>query len=269
MQPLFASLKAGWSRASDNNVGLIAAGIAYYGFLALVPLLAATFLTYGLVVDPQTIAAHGESLGRTLPGAAGELVADQLENVAGQRGGSSGLGLVVALVLALIGARVAAGALITALDMAFAAQSEHGPERGFIAANLMALAITLGAVLALGLMAGITALVSIVLAGSGGAFASYALMGIAGFAGATLAYRVVPQQQAVTRAEAVRGSLLFATGWIAASAGFGFYASNFGNYDATYGSLGAVVVFLTWIWLSAWLLLLGAHIAVASRIATE
>lgn len=265
MQPLIASLKAGWSRAGDSNVGLIAAGIAYYGFLALVPLLAAAFLTYGLVVDPQTIADHGESLGRTLPGAASELVSDQLETVAAQRGGSSGPGLVIALGLALIGARVAAGALITALDMAFAAQ----PERGFVAANLMALAITLGAVLALGLMAGITALVSTVLAGSGGAFVSYGLMGIAGFAGATLAYRVVPQRTAVTRAEAMRGSALFAVGWIAASAGFGFYASNFGNYNATYGSLGAVVVFLTWIWLSAWLLLLGAHFAAASRVMSD
>lgn len=265
MQSLLASLKAGWSRASDSNAGLIAAGIAYYGFLALVPLLASAFLTYGLAVDPQTIGAHGESLARTLPGAAGELVAGQLDSVAEQRGGSSGLGLVVALGLALVGARVAAGALITALDMAFAEQ----PDRGFIAANLLALAITLGAVLALGLMAGITAVVSTILGGSGGAFASYALMGIAGFAGATLAYRVVPQRRAVTRTEAMRGGALFGAGWIAASAGFGFYTSNFGNYDVTYGSLGAVVVFLTWIWLSAWLLLLGAHFAAAGRMTQD
>lgn len=265
MQSLFASLKAGWSRAGDGNAGLIAAGIAYYGFLALVPLLAAAFLTYGLVIDPATITAHGDDLAQTLPGAAGELVAGQLERVAEQRSGSSGIGLAIALALALIGARVAAGALVTALDMAFKAR----PERGFIAANLLALAITLGAVFALGLVAGITALVSTVLAGSGGAFASYVLMGIAAFGGATLVYRVVPQRRAVTRAEAMRGGALFALGWIAVSAGFGVYASNFGNYDATYGSLGAVVVFLTWIWLSAWLLLLGTHFAAASRLMSE
>lgn len=260
MRPLSDSLKAGWSRASDGNIGLIAAGIAYYGFLALVPLLAAAILTYGLVVEPATIAAHAESLTRTLPGTAGELVAGQLENVAAQRGGSSGLGLVIAIALALFGARVAAGALITAIDMAFAASQE----RSFIAANLLALAITLGAVLALGLMAGITALVATVFAGTGGAFASYAVMGLAGFGGAFLAYRVVPQTEVVGRAAAMRGGGLFALGWLAASAAFGFYASNFGNYNATYGSLGAVVVFLTWLWLSAFLLLLGAHFAAAS-----
>lgn len=265
MPPLIASLKAGWSNAGDGDVGIIAAGVAYYSFLALVPMLAAAFLTYGLVVDPATIAAHGDSLLRTLPGAAGELVAGQLRNVAETRGGGSGIGLAIALALALIGARVAAGALITALDLAFGARQE----RGFIAANLLALAITVGAVLALGLMAGITTLVATVLAGSGGAFASYILMGLAGFAGAFLAYRIVPQRQVAGRAALIRGSALFAIGWLSASAGLGFYASNFGNYDATYGSLGAVVVFLTWLWLSAWLLLIGAYVAAASRNAQD
>ncbi|WP_379923002.1 YihY/virulence factor BrkB family protein [Erythrobacter sp. R86502] len=260
MVPVIASLKAGWSRSSDSNAGLIAAGIAYYGFLALVPMLAAAILTYGLVVEPSVIAEHGNSLSRTLPGGAGELVAGQLDNVAARNKGSSGLGLMLAIALALFGARVAAGALITAIDMAFAIKQD----RGFIASNLLALAITFGAVLALGLMAGITTLVSTVLAGSGGAFASYVLVGLAGFGGAYLAYRVLPRRDVVGRNAAMRGSGLFALGWLAASIGFGFYASNFGNYDATYGSLGAVVVFLTWLWLSAFLLLLGAHVAAAS-----
>ena len=261
MLPLLASLKTGWSRSSDSNSGLIAAGIAYYGFLALVPLLAAAFLTYGLIVAPATVAEHGSSLTRTLPGAAGELVAGQLENIAARNTGDSRFGLLIAIALALFGARVAAGALITAINIAFAVQDR----RGFIASNLVALVITLGAVLALGLMAGITTLVATVLAGSGGsAFASYVLIGLAGFGGAFIAYRVVPKHKIVGRGAALRGSGLFALGWLAASAGFGFYASNFGNYNATYGSLGAVIVFLTWLWLSAFLLLLGAHVAAAS-----
>jgi membrane protein len=262
MRPILTSLKAGWSRANDSNIGMIAAGIAYYGFLALVPMLAAAILTYGLVVDPATIAAHGQSLARAIPGAAGELVADQLGSVVAQRGESHGIGLVIALAIALFGARVGAGAMITALDMAF----EEQPERGFIAANLLALAITVGALFALGLMAGITAVVSFVLDGAGGAFVGYALMGLAGFVAAICAYRVVPQRPAVSWATAMRGAALFTLGWIAVSAGFGFYASNFGNYNATYGSLGAIIVFLTWLWLSGWLLLLGAHVSAASRI---
>lgn len=259
MTSFLDSLKAGWERSSDGNAGLIAAGIAYYAFLSLVPLLAAAILTYGIVVDPATIAAHADGLIRTLPGAAGEFMASQLSDVAAQRGGSSGFGLAMAIALALFGARVAAGALITAIDMAFAAPEN----RGFIAANLLALAITLGAALALGLMGALTTLVATVLAGTGGALASYMVMGLAGFVGAYLAYRVVPQRKVVSRHAALRGSGLFALGWIALSTGFGFYASNLSNYSVTYGSLGAIIVFLTWIWLSAYLLLFGAHFAAA------
>jgi membrane protein len=260
MRPLIASLRSGWSRANDGNAGIIAAGVAYYGFLALVPLLAAAIMTYGLVVDPQTIAAHGQSLARTLPGGAGTLVSEQLSSIADSRGGATGFGLAAAIVLSLFGARVAAGSLITALNMAFKAEEE----RGFVEANLLALAITLAAVIALGLLAGATTLASSALAGAGGTLASFAVIELAGLGGALLAYRIVPNVRWIHRAAAMRGAVLFAGGWVAASAGFGIYASNFGDYNATYGSLGAVVVFLTWLWLSAWLLLLGAHIAAAS-----
>lgn len=260
MHPILPSLRKGWSQAGDGHVGIIAAGVAYYGFLALIPLLAAAILTYGLVVDPATIAAHGETLARNLPGSASGLVAEQMRDVADSRGGAQGLGLVLALALSLISARAAARALITALNIAF----EVEEERGFIAANMLALAITLGAVLALGLAIGAAALVSTVFAGVAGALAGYVLVGLAGLGGAMLAYRSVPHNAAVGRHPALRGGALFAVGWLAASAGFGFYTSNFGNYGATYGSLGAVVVFLTWLWLSAWLFLLGAHFAAAS-----
>lgn len=262
MPSLLASLRSGWSRAGEGNIGIIAAGVAYYGFLALVPLIAAAILTYGLVVDPATIAAHGEGLARMLPGAAGELVAQQFASVAENRSGAHGLGLAAAIALSLFGARVAAGALITALDIAFGA----GGGRGFLKSNLLALAITGAAVIGLGLVAAALTLATTGLAGEAGALASFAVIGMAGYGGAVLAYRTVPDVPDIPAAAAGRGAALFAAGWLAASAGFGLYAGNFANYDATYGSLGAVVVFLTWLWLSAWLLLLGAHIAAASTV---
>jgi membrane protein len=260
MPSLFKTLRSAWSLADDGHIGIIAAGVAYYAFLALVPLLAAAILTYGLLVDPATIAEHGAGLAHRLPGASGDFVSEQLREVAASRSGTRGLGLLLALSLSLFSARAAAGALITALDIAFDVEEE----RGFLASNLLALGITLGAVLTLGVVGGVTALASTVLAGSIGAAASFLLVGVAGFAAAYAAYRVLPQRPLVTVGAASRGSALFAIGWLVASAGFGFYAGNFGNYGATYGSLGAVVAFLTWLWLSAWLLLFGANIAAAS-----
>ncbi len=261
MVSLFGSLKSGWSRASDDNIGLIAAGIAYYGFLSLVPLLAGAILSYSLIFDLGTIAAHGATLAQALPGPAGELVASQLRDLAETQTSNQGLGLIIALGAALFGARVAAGALITALDMAF----DTRQKRGFVAASLLAIAITVGEVLAMGLVAGVTALVTIVLAGTGGALAIFVIIGVTGFGAAVLAYRIVPHRADVPWRAALRGAAMFAVGWLAVSGGFGFYASNFGDYNATYGSLGAVIGFLVWLWLSAWLLLLGAYIAAATE----
>ena len=259
MRNLIDLFKRAWARASEFDIGLIAAGIAYYTFLSFVPLLAATVLIYGLVVDPDTLAKHTAEVAKSLPGSAADLVTKQLESVVESRSGASGFGLVLAVGGSLFAARVAAGAVIKALNDAFG----EVDDRGFIKSNLLALAITVGAVLAIGLVAATTALVSAVLGGSGGAFVSYAVVGLAGTGAAMLAYRVVPNAEHIGNTPALRGAVLFAVGWMLASAAFGYYVSNFGNYNATYGSLGAIVVFLTWLFLSAYLLVFGAHFACA------
>ena len=262
MRPLFASLKAAGSGLASSNGPLLAAGIAYYAFLSFVPLLAAIVLTYGLIADAETVADHAARLTQHLPASSAGLVTDQLDSVTARRGGASGFGLLVALALALFGARLAAGAVIAALDVAFGADKS----RGLVRSNLLAVAITLGAMLAFGLVAGATALASLVLAEAGGGrFSTFAVVGLAGIAGAVIAYRVIPNTAApVPYRAALRGAVLFALGWMGASAGFGVYVSNFGNYNATYGSLGAVVVFLSWLFISALLLLAGAFFAQAS-----
>lgn len=257
MTTLLSALKSAWATASQDNVDLLAAGIAYYAFLSLVPLLAASVLTYGLMADPRTIAELGRELAETLPSSASGLIVEQLESIAENRGGQTGLGLAIAVALALFGGRVAAGAVIKALNTAFGATST----RSFVRANLLALAITVGAVVAFGIVGASTALASILFAGSGGGFASFLIVGAVGWAGATLAYLTVPHTEPVPKAAAMRGALVFASGWMIASAAFGFYTANIASYDATYGSLGAIVVLLTWLFLSAYLLLFGAYVA--------
>lgn len=261
MSEFLSKLKSGWSRAKSNNAGLLAAGMTYYAFLSFMPLLAALVMTYGLLADPALVADNTRDLAATLPPSAAELVGDQLEGITESRSGTSGFGLAIAIALSLFSARVAAGSVITAFNIAFGASES----RGFVKANVLALCITAGAVIALGLVAGLTTLATGIVSNSGGAAVSFVVTGLAGFGGALLAYRIVPNVEDVSIHEAYRGGAVFAIGWLAASAGFAFYASNFGNYNATYGSLGAIVVFLTWLYLSAYLLLIGAHIAAASR----
>ena len=256
MGPTAQSLKQAWTNANSHQLGLMAAGVAYFAFLALVPLLAAIVLVYGLVTDPETIARHAAELAQRLPASATELVVEQLQSVSRSRGDAKGFGLLAALALSLVGARSGAGAIISGLNIAFGASES----RSFLRANLLALAITAGALVAIGLMGAASAISSQLVSWAARA-ASFAILAGAGFSGAALLYRVAPNTQPPPWHACARGAALFAAGWLVASVGFGIYAANFGNYNATYGSLSAVIVLLTWLFISAFLLLLGGFVA--------
>ena len=258
MGQLFKTLKSAWSTGSDRNVSLLAAGTAYYAFLAMVPMMAVAVLGYGLLADPETVARHADRIAEALPPSAAGLVTDQLQSVIETETKAKGIGLFVSLLVALFGARSGALAIITGMNIAFHA----GEGRGFIKANLLAMALTVAAVLGSGVIAGATGLAAWLGAGIGGLL-SFLVTAAAGFGGACLLYRYVPNRPSPAWRGIRRGAALFAIGWTVASSAFGFYAANFGSYNATYGSLGAVVVLLTWLYLTAFLLLFGAFFAAA------
>ncbi len=256
--------KRTWTRSSEDNIGLIAAGVAFYTFLALVPLLGATVLTYGLVATPETVLRNVQTLATIMPSDAAKLVGEQLLGVIETSGGKKGLGLLLALAIALFGARNAAGSVITALNIAY----EEKETRGFVAVNLLALAMTAcGIVMAIVAMAAVAALGSVEQLLPGlppfllivGKILSYLILLGGAAAGAATLYRFAPDHDSSWRWISP-GSILAAVGWIALTLGFGLYAANFGNYGKTYGSLATVVVLLTWVYLSAYLLLVGAEL---------
>lgn len=258
MGALLERAKLAWSDASEENITLLSAGIAYYGFLAMVPLLAVVVLTYGLIADADSLARHTQAIAKMLPPSATQLVTDQLDSVIQTRGSSKGIGLLTALALSLFSARSGALAIITGMNIAFHADES----RSIVKANLLALAITGGAVLGLGFVAGASAIAGMIGKGFAG-LGGFLVVGVAGFGGAALLYRIAPNRPNPSWGTVWKGALLFASGWTVASALFGFYAANMGSYNATYGSLGAVIVLLTWLFLSAFFLLFGAHFAAA------
>ena len=254
-----------WREASKDNVGLVAAGVAFYAFLALVPMLGATVLTYGLVASPETVLENMQSLTAVMPGDIARLIGDQLLNVVNSSSGKKGLGILVALAIALFGARNAAGAIITALNIAY----EEEEKRGFIKVTLLALAITAAAVIvALGGVAVMTALrfLESVIPGAPEAvhllikFGSIAALVVVAAAIAATLYRYAPSREQAKWTWLTPGTVLSATGWLALTAAFGIYVSRFANYNATYGSLGAVVALLTWTYLSSYIFLFGAEL---------
>lgn len=254
-----------WRESSKDNVGLVAAGVAFYAFLALVPLLGAIVISYGLVATPATVLRNVQSLTSVMPADAARLIGEQLLNVVEASSGKKGVGLLIALGIALFGARNAAGAVITALNIAY----EEEEKRGFIKVNLIALAMTAATVI-LAVFAGIA--VSLVgafetLVGELPGFVmilaqlvSYVVLGLVAAAAAATLYRYAPSRDKPRWVWITPGSLLAAAGWVVATLAFGFYVRSFAGYNQTYGSLGGVIVLLTWIYLSAYVLLFGAEL---------
>ncbi|WP_395332049.1 YihY/virulence factor BrkB family protein [Novosphingobium sp. BL-8H] len=254
-----------WKETGVDNVSLVAAGVAFYGFLALVPLLGAAILSYGLIADPQDIVRHVTSMSEVLPKDAAALIGDQLLNIERTSGEKKGLGLVLALALALFGARNGAASIITALNIAYEVQER----RNFIWINLLALAITAGAV-----AVGILAVIAIASLGHledllpwlpwyalvAGKILSYVVLVLAGAAGAATLYRFAPSRHRARWSWLTPGSVGAAVLWLAMTASFGVYVANFTDYGATYGSLAAVIVLLTWLYLSSYVLVLGAEL---------
>ena len=254
-----------WKQSSEDNIGLVAAGVAFYAFLALVPLLGATVLTYGLVAEPQTVASNVKSLTSVMPQDAAKLIGQQLMSVVQTSGGKKGLGIVIAIAVAIFGARNAAGSIITALNIAY----EEEESRGFLRVNLLALAITAAAVL----MA-VIALLAIAALGylqrlfphapsillTLGKVVSYVVLLLGAAAAAATLYRYGPDRKRAKWKWITPGTAFAAVTWLVLTFGFGVYVSKFGNYNKTYGSLATVVILVTWLYLSAYVFLFGAEL---------
>lgn len=254
-----------WREAGEDNMGLIAAGVAFYGFLALVPLLAAVILTYGMFAEPGTVVHDVKRLAGVMPADAARLIGQQLMELVKASDGKKGLGVVAALAIALFGARNGAASIITALNVAFEVK-EH---RSFVAVNGLALAITGAAVVTV-----ILGLIAIAALGHLehllptlpeavlplGQVVSYALLAGVGMAAAATLYRYGPALDHIRWSWITPGSVLASVSWLVVSLGFGAYAAGIGHYNATYGSLSAVIVVLTWFYFSSYALLFGAEL---------
>lgn len=257
-------LKRTWTESTEDSVGLIAAGVAFYGFLAIAPILAATVLIYGLVADPSDVGGDLRIMLSVMPADAVRFIGDLLQAAVQISEGKTGLGLLVALVIALYGGMNGANALITALNIAY----EEKDSRGFVRVSLLALGITGAGVLALIiaiLFATVVAYVrtrmpdaSPALVILGRVAASIAMAGFGAAAAATL-YRYGPDRRNAKWVWLTPGSIAASILWVLISLGFSIYAAQFADYG-TYGSASAVIVLLTWLYLSAYVLLLGAEL---------
>lgn len=249
-----------------HNLSLLAAGVAFFSFLAFVPLIASVVLLYGLVGDPQTVANNISLLEGIAPPEVLTILQDQLLAIVTSSKAAQGFGLVVAIGFSVYGAMRAATAMMAALNIIY----EEHETRSFIQTTGVAAAITLGmvAVAIIGTFAiSLFAFAGSVLSHYLGAVATMAIQGATWLLAGVLIsmtfaifYRYAPDRRAAKWRWLSVGSVLSTLLWVAITFGFGFYVANITDYNATYGSLAAVVIFLMWLFLSAFAVLIGAEV---------
>jgi membrane protein len=252
-------------RINEDRLLAIAAGVVFFGLLAIFPAITALVSFYGLFANPSTIAANLQSLALMLPEGSFQIVQDQIARVLAKGNTELGATFLFGLALAIWSANAGVKALIDALNVAYGEREK----RSFLQLNLLSLAFTIGGIAALLLMVG--AVVAFPLAldhlGLGPesklifSLARWPLLFLILWGALGLLFRFGPSREQQPRWEWLNvGTLAAAFLWIAGSSLLSWYLSNFANYNATYGSLGAAIGLMMWMWMSAIIVLWGAEL---------
>ena len=262
-----------WQEVSENNIFLIAGGVTYSVLLALFPALAALVSVYGLLLDPGQIEQQVNSLGSMLPEQSRQMLAQELHQLASSSNSALSFGAIIALLFALWTASRGMSGLISALGIAY----EQKETRSFFRFNAVAVVLTIGAILAgivtVALVAVLPAAVQLVGVGPTTKWVllilEWPLLIVLVMVGLAVLYRYGPDRREPQWRWVSPGAITATVLWIIASIVFTAYVANFGSYDKTYGSLGGVVVLLTWLYLSAFVVLLGAVVNAQAEEQTE
>ena len=257
---MFARVRA---EAKDDHVSLLAAGVAFFGLLALVPGLVAMISIYGLVAEPDDIERQVVDALDAAPAEVRDVVSEQLQSITDNSGGAI-LALVLSIVLALWSASSGMSHLIEAINLAY---DEHD-DRGFVRKRGLAVGLTVGAIVfmlvALTLIAVVPAALGASELGVAGRVAAniarWVLLAVAIVVALAVLYRLAPDRDDADWRWISPGAIFAAVAWLVASALFSVYTANFGKYNETYGTLGAIVVVMLWLLISAAAIILGAEL---------
>jgi len=253
-----------WIESIRDNLSVLAAGCAFFALFALFPALSALFLLYGLTVDPAAIEPQFGVLALVLPPQAYQMIVQETKVIAETSGNVFSWSLAFSLGLALWSAAALVQTVFSALNITYKERERRGWLRFYVSAFVFAVA---------GVLGGLVALVAIVYLPIAFAYAGHStdfqyfvslvrwpLLALMFFLVVACLYRYGPSRRSAKWRWVIAGSVFATIVWLAVSVGFSFYVSNFANYDKLYGSLGAVIVLLFWLYLAFYIVLLGAEI---------
>lgn len=253
-----------YQQIGEDRLLAVAAGVVFYGLLALFPAITALVSLYGLFANASTINDHLSSLGGILPSSAVDIVHEQINRLTSKDDIKLGFGFIVGLGVALWSANAGMKAIIDALNVVY----EEKEKRGFIKLNLVSLAFTLAAIVSMLLALSAVVVLPLVLSPLGLSSITDALFRASRWplllalviVGLALIYRFAPSRREPRWQWLTVGSIFAAAAWLGSSALLSWYLANFAHYDTAYGSLGAGIGLMMWMWVSNIVILFGAQL---------
>ena len=258
----WAILKRTYQTMGDKDLGLMCAGVAFYGFLSVFPIVAAAVLIYGLIASPESLQAQLEVLKPGIPQAAYDIIQERLQALVNQPATGLGIGLVVSLGLAIWSGSRGTNALVLAIGEAY----HEDDDRGFLASAALSILLTLGAMAFIGFALVCIAVLPAVLNAFalGPTFESvlnwlrWPLLAVFVIVAIAVLYKLAPDRDDAKMRWLTPGAVVAAILWLVLSVGFSLYVEYFGNYSATFGSLAGAVVMMFWIYYSVMVFVFGA-----------
>lgn len=264
--------KKGWKdialrvkdQLKNDHISIVAAGIAFYFFLAIFPAIAAALSIYGLVMEPEQVEQQMSQLANILPGEAHQMLSNILEQESQKSGSSLGWSFVLSVLISLWSANKGTKAVFEGVNISY----NEKDERGFLKLNAVTILFTIG-----GIIVGFIAIAIVV------AFPAlidkiglpptletiiqllrWPILLLIVMSALAAVYKFAPHRQSPEFKWTSWGVIVATVIWLAGSLLFNLYISNFGSLDATYGSFAAIIILMLWFFLSAFIILLGAEI---------
>jgi membrane protein len=259
----FAILRRVMAEVKEDNVSLLAAGVAFYAMLAIFPAIIALVTVYGMVADPAEVESQVGEFAKGLPSGADQLITEQLRNVVNAGEQALSIGLALSLLAVLWSASGGVQGLVKSLNLVY----DERETRGFLKLRGLSLLLTLGAivvaVVALALITVFPAVIDDLGLGEAGELAAsigrWVILALLVLVALAVLYRYAPDRANPRWRWVSWGAVVALVLWLLGSFGFSWYVDNFGKYNQTYGALAAVIILLLWLYLSAFAVLLGAE----------
>jgi membrane protein len=259
-----AILKRVKAEVKEDNVSLLAAGVAFYAMLAIFPAIIAVVTIYGMVADPEQVESQVGEFAKSLPAGADQLIAQQLKSVASAGEQALSIGLAVSLLAVFWSVSSGVQGLVKSLNLVY----DERETRGFAKLRGLSLLFTLGAILvvviAMALIAVFPAVIDRLDLGQTGelavSIARWVVLAVVVLTALAVLYRYAPNRANPRWRWVSWGAVVALVLWLLGSVGFSWYVDNFSNYNQTYGALAAVIILLLWLFLSSFAVLLGAEL---------